>query len=103
MCYETLSYLFKERILTSLLDVLELSGLEEPKIRKDIFDLVVMKPERNKEMIKAICEIYGGSYIQNFRSDLIEGKGEGQILLLHGPPGTGKTLTAGRRFPVSLS
>lgn len=30
-----------------------------------------------------------------FFADYIKGKGEGQIVLLHGPPGTGKTLTAG--------
>ena len=28
------------------------------------------------------------------RADVIEGKGEGAIFLLHGPPGVGKTLTA---------
>lgn len=47
-------------------------------------------------MIKAICETFNGSEAQNlFFADFIQGKGEGQILLLHGPPGTGKTLTAG--------
>jgi SpoVK/Ycf46/Vps4 family AAA+-type ATPase len=69
--------------------------LEPPRIQKNIIDLLVMKPEGNKHMIKAICEIYGGTYTQTFTSDFISGKGEGQILLLHGPPGTGKTLTAG--------
>jgi len=29
------------------------------------------------------------------RDDLIAGKGNGLIMLLHGGPGTGKTLTAG--------
>lgn len=27
-------------------------------------------------------------------SDLVEGKGKGLVILLHGPPGVGKTLTA---------
>lgn len=31
---------------------------------------------------------------RSLQIDPIEGKGEGQILLLHGPPGTGKTFTA---------
>ena len=31
---------------------------------------------------------------QPLRIDPIKGKGEGQIMLLHGPPGTGKTFTA---------
>lgn len=48
-------------------------------------------------MIKAICETYTikGDRRNRFYADYINGKGEGQILLLHDPPGTGKTLTAG--------
>jgi len=60
-----------------------------------------MKTETNKSLIKAICEGYTpniGDYKPYF-ADHIQGKGEGQILLLHGPPGTGKTLTAGRNVP----
>jgi SpoVK/Ycf46/Vps4 family AAA+-type ATPase len=48
-------------------------------------------------MIKGLCEQYterqAGDSV--FFADVIEGKGEGNIILLHGPPGTGKTLTAG--------
>lgn len=75
-------------------EILDVFGLEEPRIQKNIIDTLVMKPEGNKHMIKAICEIYGGSFAETFSSDFIQGKGEGQIILLHGPPGTGKTLTA---------
>ncbi len=32
---------------------------------------------------------------KEWSADFIEGKGEGQIFLLHGRPGVGKTLTAG--------
>ncbi|KAJ5703871.1 ATPase AAA-type core [Penicillium malachiteum] len=70
------------------------TGMREPKIDKNIIDTLVMKPESNKSLIKAVCEIFGGAYTQAFSSDFVRGKGEGQILLLHGPPGTGKTLTA---------
>ncbi|KGO42033.1 ATPase, AAA-type, core [Penicillium expansum] len=84
------AYVLKDRVW----DVLEVSNLTEPKIHKGIIDTLVMKPESNKQMIKAVCEIFGGTYKQAFSSDFIQGKGEGQILLLHGPPGTGKTLTA---------
>ncbi|KAL4736596.1 hypothetical protein BDV11DRAFT_193452 [Aspergillus similis] len=83
-------FVLKDRVW----DVLDVSRLEEPRIQKNIIDMLVMKPEGNKQMIKAICDIYGKSYTQTFSSDFIQGKGEGQILLLHGPPGTGKTLTA---------
>ena len=51
-------------------------------------------------MIKAICETYTTKVDRDnlFYVDYIKGKGEGQIVLLHGPPGTGKTLTAGMRI-----
>lgn len=78
---------------------MDVSNLRDPKIHKDIIDTLVLKPESNKQMIKAVCEIFGGTYKQAFSSDFIQGKGEGQILLLHGPPGTGKTLTAGIEKP----
>ena len=32
---------------------------------------------------------------ENWSVDFIEGKGVGQIILLHGPPGVGKTYTVG--------
>ncbi|KAF4545990.1 ATPAse AAA+ type core protein [Lasiodiplodia theobromae] len=72
-----------------------LCGLKPPKIDKGVIDTLVMRSDENKSMIKAICETFNGSEAQNlFFADFIQGKGEGQILLLHGPPGTGKTLTA---------
>ena len=33
------------------------------------------------------------------REDIISGKGNGLIMLLHGGPGTGKSLTAGIKTP----
>lgn len=47
-----------------------------------------------KELIKGIAKTYTDKS-ELFSADFIHGKGEGQIILLHGPPGTGKTLTAG--------
>lgn len=48
-------------------------------------------------MVKAICETYTQPEAASlFFADNVRGKGEGQIILLHGPPGTGKTLTAGK-------
>jgi len=34
-------------------------------------------------------------------ADFIQGKGRGQIILLHGPPGVGKTCTAGKFAYIS--
>ncbi|KAJ5757129.1 ATPase AAA-type core [Penicillium nucicola] len=83
-------FILKDRVW----DILEVSGLRDPRIDKNVIESLVLKPESNKEMIKAVCDIFDGTYPQAFSSDFVRGKGEGQILLLHGPPGTGKTLTA---------
>ncbi|KAH7011098.1 hypothetical protein EDB80DRAFT_711244 [Ilyonectria destructans] len=66
---------------------------------KSAFDQLVLRPTI-KEMIKALImvRVQTRSGQQNFtwkRDDLIAGKGNGLIMLLHGGPGTGKTLTAG--------
>lgn len=72
-----------------------MDGLEEPDIAEKAIDSLVMGKE-NKELIKAIAQTYTDSdQTRRFTADFIHGKGEGQIILLHGPPGTGKTLTAG--------
>ncbi len=80
-----------------MLDRLDVSQIVEPKINVHAIDKLVMRTESNKAAIKAICQAYctEGLHNQPFTADFIQGKGEGQIILLHGPPGTGKTLTAG--------
>ncbi|KAH0565969.1 hypothetical protein GP486_000637 [Trichoglossum hirsutum] len=57
---------------------------------KMAFDRLVLKPEA-KELIQALVIVHISS---KQSADMIEGKGNGLIILLHGPPGTGKTLTA---------
>jgi ATP-dependent Lon protease len=81
-------------------DRLDVSGIREPRINIHAIDRLVMKAEGNKALIKAICQSYSSVDHQHkpFGADFIKGKGEGQIILLHGPPGTGKTLTAGNFF-----
>ena len=71
--------------------------LDEPKLAENAIDDLVLRPEKNKDTIKAIAKTYTetDSQIELSGLDFIHGKGEGQIFLLHGPPGTGKTLTAG--------
>jgi len=83
-----------------MLDLFDLNNISEPKLAINAIDHLVMKPE-SKATIKAIVKTYTDSDEDNiFGVDFIPGKGEGQIILLHGPPGTGKTLTAGRLFEV---
>ena len=78
------------------LDLLDVEGLEPASMAEDAISSLVMD-DNNKEMIKAIARTYTDSdQSSRFSADFIHGKGEGQIILLHGPPGTGKTLTAGK-------
>lgn len=86
-----------DKMLTKLIapDIVEVEGLRDPTIVEDAISRLVMD-EGNKGVIKAIARTYTESRsTSRFNADFIHGKGEGQILLLHGPPGTGKTLTAG--------
>lgn len=53
---------------------------------------LVLKPQK-KDLIKALITVHIAS-INSMTTDIIEGKGKGLIILLHGGPGTGKTLTA---------
>ena len=68
---------------------------------KDAFERLVL-PSNTKELIKALVMVrtsvpgkIQGMSLAGKRDDLIAGKGNGLIMLLHGGPGTGKTLTAG--------
>ncbi|KAF2729989.1 hypothetical protein EJ04DRAFT_446105 [Polyplosphaeria fusca] len=85
------SFILKDRTY----DILDVEGLSAPKISEYAIDRLVM-PAKNKATIKAIAKTYTDDKGQEgrFSADFIHGKGEGQIILLHGPPGTGKTLTA---------
>ncbi|ETS77200.1 hypothetical protein PFICI_11074 [Pestalotiopsis fici W106-1] len=60
------------------------------KWNKEAFQKVVIDPKA-KDLILALVNNQLASEVS---TDLIEGKGNGLIMLLHGGPGTGKTLTA---------
>ncbi|EQB44440.1 hypothetical protein CGLO_16817 [Colletotrichum gloeosporioides Cg-14] len=57
---------------------------------KDAFKRLVLE-EKRKEMIHALVDVQTTTKKMD---DIITGKGNGLIVLLHGSPGTGKTLTA---------
>ena len=51
--------------------------------------------QRDKEMIQALVDEHEGKAARGVQiQDIVEDKGKGLVLLLHGPPGVGKTLTA---------
>ncbi|QIW96863.1 hypothetical protein AMS68_002381 [Peltaster fructicola] len=68
-----------------------IDGLQDIEWNKSCFDKLVL-PEQQKDTVKALVS----THIQNKLDldDIVKGKGQGLVLLLHGPPGVGKTLTA---------
>ena len=101
-----------------------MAGFNPPKFEKRILDNLVLEPH-TKAMILSLTETFiknlqpelsegdireeGGLLMDLPPSrphptvDLIRGKGQGLIFLLHGRPGVGKTFTAGSNlFLVSF-
>jgi SpoVK/Ycf46/Vps4 family AAA+-type ATPase len=60
---------------------------------KDAFERHLVLKSQKKELIKALVTVHIADGSAS-TTDIIEGKGKGLIILLHGGPGTGKTLTA---------
>lgn len=67
---------------------------------KKAFERLVL-PSRTKDLVRALVTvrtsqrgIKQGLGVAGKRTDIISGKGNGLIMLMHGAPGTGKTLTA---------
>ncbi|WWD19965.1 hypothetical protein CI109_104438 [Kwoniella shandongensis] len=57
------------------------------------FDHLVI-PDTYRKAIRSLVDVHTGTLGSQLTADVVEGKGEGLILALHGRPGTGKTLTA---------
>ncbi|KAK3360393.1 AAA family ATPase [Lasiosphaeria hispida] len=57
------------------------------------FEQLVL-PESQKELVQALVAEHTQRSAAAGFDDIVKGKGQGLILVLHGPPGVGKTLTA---------
>ncbi|KAK8112173.1 P-loop containing nucleoside triphosphate hydrolase protein [Apiospora kogelbergensis] len=76
----------------SIYKVLNVDGfLPQVDWNKNAFRQLVLD-EKIKEMIHALVDVQTSR--DKAMDDIIKGKGNGLIILLHGSPGTGKTLTA---------
>ena len=64
-------------------------NLSEIVYKENIFDDIVMDKDK-KNIIRKLIQ----NYDYKINNNIIEGKGQNLIFLLHGPPGVGKTLTA---------
>ncbi|KAF2195736.1 P-loop containing nucleoside triphosphate hydrolase protein [Zopfia rhizophila CBS 207.26] len=74
--------------------MLPVEQIRDIRWSSDTFDSRLVLDYKKKELIKALVTVHSSSSTKQQKSDIIEGKGKGLILLLHGGPGTGKTLTA---------
>jgi Cdc6-like AAA superfamily ATPase len=72
---------------------LNIENIREIEWNEYAFERRLVLNPKKKELIKALITVHIGNS-NNKTSDIIEGKGNGLIVLLHGGPGTGKTLTA---------
>lgn len=68
-----------------------LSGIEEIKWNAEAFDSLVL-PDRIKQNLKGLVSSHRFNAAKTI-DDVIQGKGKGLNVVLHGPPGVGKTLT----------
>lgn len=67
---------------------------------REIFQNLIL-PEGRTEIVKALVQTHvmqnpedGKAGIAPYFADVIKGKGQGLLILLHGAPGVGKTSTA---------
>ncbi|KAJ4356772.1 uncharacterized protein N0V89_004808 [Didymosphaeria variabile] len=73
--------------------------VDQIKIKKEetndvAFDKLQLDDE-HKTLIRKLVQSHSSSTLKEpMMKDIVKGKGEGLVMLLHGPPGVGKTLTA---------
>ncbi|KAJ4364446.1 hypothetical protein N0V83_009040 [Neocucurbitaria cava] len=82
-----LGFAFSEKLWLEF----SLSGIDEIKWNAEAFDSLVL-PDRIKQNLKGLVSSHRFNAAKTI-DDVIQGKGKGLNVVLHGPPGVGKTLT----------
>ncbi|KAK4987024.1 hypothetical protein LTR50_004889 [Elasticomyces elasticus] len=83
-----LGFAFSEKLWLEF----SLSGVHEITYNEGAFESLVL-PSKQKSIIKALVECHKFHAAKTI-DDVVENKGKGLVVVLHGSPGTGKTLTA---------
>ncbi|KAG6353258.1 hypothetical protein INS49_007557 [Diaporthe citri] len=78
-----------------------IENLTEIVWAKDSAKALVMADSKTKDTLAKLIQAHMSADANNAPSDIIEGKGQGLVIVLHGPPGVGKTLTAESMAEVS--
>jgi hypothetical protein len=78
---------------------ISMASLQEKKWNPTAFDRLVLDAD-TKTTLKHLART--NIQLAERTADVIEGKGRGIVMLLHGPPGVGKTLTAGAKTFIFL-
>jgi SpoVK/Ycf46/Vps4 family AAA+-type ATPase len=81
------------QILTLITDTLLVEHIQDIRWNSGVFENRLVLQEDKKELVKALVTVHIEKS-HDIKTDFLDGKGEGLIILLHGGPGTGKTLTA---------
>jgi SpoVK/Ycf46/Vps4 family AAA+-type ATPase len=80
--------------LTWKLVKLFVEGISDVEWNTDVFKHQLVMKQQKKDLIEALVTVHSSSSLRLQKTDVIERKAKGLIILLHGSPGTGKTLTA---------
>lgn len=81
------------QMIITRIDVLLVEHIQDIKWNSEVFEHWLVLNESKKELVKALVTVHIEKS-REFKTDFMDGKGNGLIMLLHGGPGTGKTLTA---------
>lgn len=80
-------FCFSEKLWVEL----PVSGISDVPWDSAAFDSLVI-PEQHKSIVRALVSVHG-KHASKSIDDVITGKGQGLVAVLHGKPGLGKTLT----------
>ncbi|KAJ0419332.1 hypothetical protein BJY00DRAFT_314164 [Aspergillus carlsbadensis] len=74
------------------IDYVQSIDKSDSALQNSFHDLVI--PEAYRDLLIALVQSHTSENRQKTSMDLVQGKGRGLFILLHGPPGVGKTSTA---------